>query len=365
MNQYPYDNILMNGREISIQDIINGAAAAVSDFERTTIDFIADWISGRESFVQNTSGSTGDPKPIVITRSQMIASATMSIEALGLGKGYNALLCINPDYIGGKMMLVRCLTAGMKIIASTPSSNPFNSLPENLFIDFAAMVPYQIYEIVRSPFAKKFQELKKVIIGGASIDRQTEAKLQEYSCLFYSTYGMTETVSHIALRQLNGSDASDSYRTLRGIKISTDGRNCLQVEWDQLGKTIITNDIVEIVNQNTFRWIGRWDNIINSGGFKVIPEKVEKIIGKILSAYGIQNSFFVGGVGDAGLGNKVILFIEGDLETEIIDRIKSRMANDIPKMEAPKEVILIKSFALTENGKINRKATVKPYINDV
>ena len=362
MTPYPYDTMIMNGREITIQNIVNGSAGAASDFEQKTFDFVSDWISGRQNFDQKTSGSTGDPKQIVITRSQMIASANMSIEALSLKQGYNALLCISPEYIGGKMMLVRSLIAGMKMIATTPSSNPFNSLPQDLPIDFAAMVPYQVHEIVRSSTANRFDEVKKVIIGGASLDKDTEAKLQEYRCLFYSTYGMTETVSHIALRQLNGKEASDCYRTLPGIKISTDERNCLLIEWDQLPKKIITNDMVEIVSKDTFRWVGRWDNVINSGGVKVIPEKVEKAIEKIFDTLEIRNAFFVGSVADEGLGSKVALFIEGSLEGKMIETIKIRMADTIPKLEAPKQVILIKSFDLTETGKVNRKATTKPYM---
>ena len=362
MAPYPYDTMTMNGREITIQNIVNGSVASASDFEQKTFDFVSDWLSGRQSFDQKTSGSTGDPKQIVITRSQMIASANMSIEALNLQQGYSALLCISPDYIGGKMMLVRSLTAGMKVIATTPSSNPFDSLPQDLTIDFAAMVPYQVHEIVHSSTADRFHEVKKVIIGGASLDKDTEARLQGYRCLFYSTYGMTETVSHIALRQLNGKEASDCYRTLPGIKISTDERNCLLIEWDQLRKKVITNDMVEIVSNDTFRWVGRWDNVINSGGVKVIPEKVEKAIEKIFDTLKIRNAFFVGSVADEGLGSKVALFIEGSLEGQMIETIKIRMAEAIPKMEAPKQVILIKFFDLTETGKVNRKMTTKPYM---
>ncbi|HMG92968.1 MAG TPA: AMP-binding protein [Chryseolinea sp.] len=363
MSHYPYGSIVVNGKEISIDSILNGTAGAVLDFEQTTFTFIADWLSGRENFLQNTSGSTGDPRPIVIKRSQMIASASLSIGALGLSQGYNALLCISPEYIGGKMMLVRSLMAGMKIIATTPTSNPFNSLPENIQVDFAAMVPYQIHEIVQSAAASKFDDVKKIIIGGATLDRQTEARLQGYRCIFYSTFGMTETVSHIALRQLNGLEASDSYRALPGIKISTDERSCLQIEWDQLGEKVITNDIVEIISNDTFRWVGRWDNVINTGGVKVIPEKLEEDIYKIFNALGIPNAFFVGSVTDAGLGNKVALFVEGLLEEDVIEKIKIRMVHVMSKMEVPKHVILVKSFALTENGKINRKATTIPYMD--
>src|SRR5688572_25574626 len=201
MSPYPYDDIVINGRVVTITSIVSGEAAADSDFEQKTFGFISEWIQEKESFIQKTSGSTGEPKQIIITRNQMTASAKMSIDALGLKSGCNALLCISPDHIGGKMMLVRSFIAGMKIIASTPSSNPFNKL-QTYHIDFAAMVPYQIHEIMQSDSASKFNEISKVIIGGATVDSETVEKLQAYRCVFYSTYGMTETVSHIALRQL-------------------------------------------------------------------------------------------------------------------------------------------------------------------
>lgn len=361
MRAYSYESIVVNGRDISISSIVNGTAVGDSDFERTIFTFISDWLSGRENFVQNTSGSTGQPKPIVISRNQMMASAALSIEALGLREGYNALLCISPDYIGGKMMLVRSVLAGMKIIATTPTSNPFNSLSENISIDFAAMVPYQIHEITQSSTQQRLNGIKKIIIGGAALDHQTEARLHKYRCIFYSTFGMTETISHIALRQLNGPGASENYRVLPGIKISADERSCLQIEWDQLGEGIVTNDIVSIVNDNTFRWIGRWDNVINTGGIKVFPEKLEGDIAKIFNTIGINNAFFIGSIPDAGLGNKIMLFIEGDLADNSIKKIKSSMDNIFTKMEVPKDIILVKFFILTENGKVNRKATIKPY----
>ena len=357
MSPYPYDDIVINGRVVTMEGIVSGEIAGDSDFEQKTFDFISEWMQEKKSFVQNTSGSTGLPKKIVITRSQMIASAKMSIDALGLKRGYNALLCISPDYIGGKMMLVRSVIAGMRIIASTPSSNPFSKLPLHQHIDFAAMVPYQIHEIMRSDEAVRFNEIKTVIIGGASIDRETEEKLQGYRCVFYSTYGMTETISHIALRQLNGKDASDYYRMLPGVRISVDERSCLEIEWDQLSQRIVTNDIVEIIKAEAFRWIGRWDNVINTGGVKVFPERVEKIIKEILRSLGVHNSFFVGSVADVKFGDKVTLFIEGQLGNEMLDVVEREISRKIPKTEAPKQIILVKSFVLTENGKINRKAT--------
>jgi len=364
MSLYPYGDIVINGRVVRIASIVSGEVAADSDFEQTTFDFISQWIQEKESFVQKTSGSTGEPKQIIITRGQMIASAKMSIDALGLKRGYNALLCISPDFIGGKMMLVRSIIAGMKIIATTPSSNPFSKL-QPYHIDLAAMVPYQIHEVMQSDSASKFNEISKVIIGGATVDSETVEKLQAYRCVFYNTYGMTETVSHIALRQLNGNNASDCYRTLSGIRISADERSCLVIEWDQLPQKVVTNDIVEIVSADAFRWIGRWDNVINTGGIKVLPEKVEKIVKEIFLGLHLRNSFFVGSVADAKFGNKVMLFIEGQLSNESIVAVEREISRKIPKTEAPKQIILVESFVLTETGKINRKATEKTYMGEM
>ena len=357
MKIYRYDDIIINGRIVSIKDIVVGAVNGESQFEQKTFEFITHWMQGKDSFIQHTSGSTGTPKPIMITRSQMIASARMSINALGLKEGFTSLLCISPDYIGGKMMLVRSFIAGMKIVACTPSANPFSKLTVRDRIDFAAMVPYQIQEILLSDERSRFNEIKTVIIGGAPIDTTTEKKLHDYSCVFYSTYGMTETISHIALQQLNGNNASGLYRTLPGIRIYTDERGCLVIEWDHLSRQIVTNDLVEIVGREEFRWIGRWDNIINTGGVKVSPEKVESVVREIFSKLQILNSFFVGSVADVKLGRKIILFIEGQLTNEMIHLIGQEIARRVTKHEAPKEIVLIKSFILTENGKINRKAT--------
>lgn len=363
MNSYPLHDILINGREVSIESIVNGSANAESDFESKTFAFIAEWLRGRETFVQHTSGSTGAPKPISITRSQMIASARSSIRALGLKEGDTGLLCISPDFIGGKMMLVRSLLAGMRIIAVTPVSNPLSLLPENLKIDFVAMVPYQLYEILQSKSSEFLNRIRIAIIGGATVNNETEKKLQVYSCLVYSTYGMTETISHIALRPLNGKEATDYYRTLAGIRISADDRSCLVIEWSQLPDKIVTNDIVEILTPDTFRWVGRWDNIINTGGIKVVPEKVEQQLTEIFAMLDIGNRYFIGSISDPKLGNKVTLFVEGEIELPILKKVENRIAEVISKVEAPKQIIHIKSFVITENGKINRQATVKSYMD--
>lgn len=358
MNPYPFDSILINGRTVGIQSILSTAAIPQSDFEANTFSFISSWFSGSEHFVQYTSGSTGTPKAITITRTQMVASAKMTEKALALEAGGHALVCLSPAYIAGKMMLVRSFISGMKIIAVTPSSNPFLDVPSDQTIDFAALVPYQIHEIIRSTKSECLHTIKTIIIGGATLDVETQEKLQEFSCKFYATYGMTETISHIALRLLNGKNASAYYTTLPGIDIQQDDRGCLVIGWNHLAHKIITNDLVEITDTDTFKWLGRWDNVINTGGFKVIPERLEAEIEKIFNELRISQRFFVSSLPDQKLGNKVVLVVEGAIGHQTSERLKYRMNQTIPRYEVPKEVFSGIPFIFTETGKVNRKATL-------
>jgi len=358
MISYPFDTISINGKEVSLQSIKNHKAVPSSDFEQHTFSFISGWLGESESFVQPTSGSTGNPKPITITRKQMIASAQMTIDALTLKQGYRSLLCLSPEYIAGKMMIVRSFVAGMEIVAVTPSANPLKSLPPNQKINFAAMVPYQIHEIIRSDKADYLEHIENIIIGGSAMDRETLSRLERCRCNVYSTYGMTETISQIALRRLNGPEVSEYYTTLPGITISQDDRGCLIVQWSALEEKIITNDIVELVNKNSFKWIGRWDNVINTGGFKVVPEKVEQQIEKIFAELQFGSHFFVGSLPDDRLGNKVVLFIEEKLTENLRSSLQEKIAERIPALERPKEIIAGVQLVMTENGKINRKSTL-------
>ncbi len=359
MNVYPFDTITVNEREVSIQQIIKGDANPQSDFESDVFNFITQWLTGVSEFVQQTSGSTGNPKAISITRDQMIASAKMTEKALGLKRGYYALLCLNPAYIAGKMMIVRSFVTGMKIIAVTPSANPFLSLNESQQIDFAALVPYQLHEVLQSAQLDFFNTVSTIIVGGASLNTDVEVKLNDFSSRFYATYGMTETVSHIALKKLNGPDASSSFKILDGVRIQLDDRGCLVVKESPVSTTeIITNDLVEIVDAYTFKWVGRYDNVINSGGLKIIPEKLEARLEYIFRRLALHKRFFVGSVPDVRLGNKVVLVIEGQLKHDTANMLKSEMALEMTKHEVPKEILYRDEFVLTENGKINRKQTL-------
>jgi O-succinylbenzoic acid--CoA ligase len=361
MSSYPFSTITINGKEVELGHILGGQADAASEFESSVFSFVKQWHSSDDTFIQKTSGSTGTPKLIVLTREQLVASAKLTEEALQLKTGDCALVCLDPSYIAGKMMLVRSFTIGMKIIATTPASNPLIEIPSAVKIDFAALVPYQLHEIIQTSQFTRLNKIKKLIVGGGALSQQDQEKLQRVSCQVFATYGMTETISHIALQAINGSEASPYFKVLPGIKVNQDQRGCLEIEAKYLGeKKIITNDLVEIRNKSFFKWLGRADNIINTGGIKVIPERVEAEVQKIFEKHKIKNRFLISSLPDAQLENKIVLLLEGKWTGYIsFNTLQLELRNKLSNFEIPKELYDGISIVLTDNGKVRRAATRK------
>ncbi|MBL7856270.1 MAG: AMP-binding protein [Cyclobacteriaceae bacterium] len=357
MRDYLFDSIWINGREIPLHEIITHTTEPLTDFEDGTFRFISEWFSGKSSFHIQTSGSTGSPKEIQITRQQMIASAKLTEHALQLKPGMIALTCLDTRYIAGKMMLTRCFVTGMKIIVIDPVANPFEKIPSSLDFDFVALVPYQVYEILDSDFTRRLNSIQTVIIGGASLRDTAEQELKRYSCQSYITYGMTETISHIALHHI-GKCAENCFTVLPEINISQDYRGCLIIEANHLSERIKTNDIVELIDTRTFKWVGRWDNVINSGGVKIHSEKVEAQIEKIFARLNIHNRFFIAGLPDKKLGEHVVLIIENSLEESLKERLKIESESILSRFEMPKFMHFIPEFHTTKTGKIDRNYTL-------
>jgi len=347
--------IVINNRDVSIDDIRVGRAAAGTAFEQATFDFVRAWLAGEDTFIITTSGSTGDAKTISITRSQMNESAMRTIEALGLAKNDVSFVCLNTRYIGGRMMLVRALETGMRIVAREPSSTPLAGISDH--IDFAAMVPLQIEATLASKEASKFDGMKAIIIGGAVVSDTLQTSIQKIKAPVYATYGMTETISHIALKRLNGDNPSSYFTVLPGIDIQRDDRGCLVIHASYIQETIVSNDLVEIIGGNKFQWLGRWDNVINSGGIKVMPEKIEAEIGKIFNSLNVHQNYFVHGIPDKRLGSKIILVVEGEFFVKK-KQVLEALYQTFSKYEVPKEIISIPTFVYTTTGKINRKKTL-------
>ncbi len=308
------------------------------------IDFLNEWYNNSDFIEVQTSGSTGAPKTIRLSKQSMINSAVMTCRFFGLDTESNALLCLPADYIAGKMMIVRAFVSGMNLTAVRPSANPFENINE--IIDFAAITPYQF---VNSYQTIQETAIRKIIVGGSQVSLRLEKMMEDLDTDIYETYGMTETCSHIALRKLNGKDKSEYFQILEGIEIRTDQRNCLIIKAPSLTKEeLITNDVVELKDAKRFKWQGRFDNVINSGGIKVFPEQIEKKIEPF-----IDRRFFVGAVPDEDLHQKVALIIEGKpLSDTESDALRKNMDKVLSKYEKPKEIYFREDFELSSAGKI-------------
>lgn len=358
-DEYPYATIWINGRHVSIERICQDTETARSFFEQSVFAFIKEWLSGEQPFTITTSGSTGPPKLITITRSQMIASARRTAEKIGLPRHTRALVCIDPRFIGGKMMLARCLTLGLRIMVIDPVANPLTRIPVDKCVQFTAFVPYQIHSILESKHPHLLNDLDHVLIGGAPLGLTARDRLDQFQCRCYETYGMTETVSHIALRLTNTAAKQPYFETLPGVDISVDERGCLVIATDYLPGPVITNDLVELKGPGKFLWLGRWDSVINSGGVKIIPEKIEKELENIFQKNKFNHRFFIAALPDEKLTNKTVLIVEGvQFSSELLQRSLNALRSAVSVYELPKEVYSIPEFALTKSRKIDRIQTL-------
>jgi O-succinylbenzoic acid--CoA ligase len=330
----------------------------LSEFEQGVIDFAREWLSGKSTFEFQTSGSTGAPQKIKFNRSQIEASAKLTRQTFKLEKNQTALLCLDPEFIAGKMMIVRALEIGMDLVCIPPSANPLVELTNSTIIHFAAFVPYQLNTILNSSSSTgKLSQIKKVIVGGSQVQDNLIQKIHYLSTEFFETYGMTETLTHIAIRKLNLPE--NSFKTLPGVKVFLDERQCLNVQAEHLGDPIRTNDLAEITSKGIFKIIGRYDNIINTGGAKVSPEDIERKIASIMNTNLNGSEYFIGSMPDKTFGERVVLFIEGrGIDTNVIALLIELMRPALKKWEAPKEIITIPTFRRTDSGKVNRKSTI-------
>jgi o-succinylbenzoate---CoA ligase len=342
----------------------------LTDYELLVLNFCADWLKGKTEFVLQTSGSTGAPKTIRLSRAKMLASARATVQTLDLQPNTRALVCLNVAYIGGMMMLVRGLEFGFQMTVIPPSSNPWQDLRDKFYFaedalhfDFVALVPLQMQTILtESPqFLPFLDSAKAILIGGAAVSYALQTQLQALTAPIYNTYGMTETVSHIAWQKLNGADPQGCFQTLKGIEIQTDARNCLQIRAEVTdNKWLITNDLVELMDDSRFRWLGRVDNVINSGGVKIQVEQVEQAIEQIFYELKLPNAFFVAGLPDEKLGQKVVLIIEGSNISAISqEKLGKLLIKSLKKYEIPKKIAYFEQFIRTNTDKINRLVTLQ------
>lgn len=304
-------------------------------------EFLAEWQNDSPTVLVHTSGSTGRPKPMLVEKQRMVASARKTCEFLQLQKGDTALLCMSLDYIAGKMMVVRALTCGLRLICVEPSGHPLASCSDR--IDFAAMVPMQVWNTLQVPEEReRLRQIRHLIIGGGAVDESLEHELQEFPNAVWSTYGMTETLSHIALRRLNGSDRSEDYTPFDGVTVSLNDENCLIINAPEVHDgPLVTNDIASI-QPGGFRILGRKDNVICSGGIKIQAEEVERLLRPHLSI-----PYIITRVKDEKFGEVVVLMVEAPSILEFRDICRKVL----PKYWQPKHIIAVNRIPMTETGK--------------
>lgn len=309
--------------------------SAEAIWEQEILDFVEEYLH-HDQIIAHTSGSTGTPKEMRLPKQAMQHSARLTADFLGLKKGDSALLCLPAQYIAGKMMIVRAIEIGFKLICIEPKS--VVKIYEN--VDFAALTPMQAERSLES-----LDKVKNIILGGAPVSEKLENQLKNIKSECFETYGMTETITHIALRKLN---AQKSFHTLGEMQISQDERGCLKIQTPYFQEPIQTNDVVEILAENKFLWQGRADNIINSGGVKINPEPIEALLKKYIPC-----NFIVGGIKDEWLGEKLVLILESEREIPL-----EIPADLLPKNKMPKSVFYLKEFPKTFSGKVKRKDCV-------
>jgi len=318
-------------------------------FEKLIGDFLCDWTSDSSTLDVQTSGSTGNPKTITLKKEHMVNSALATGAYFGLQSMQKALLCLPCSGIAGKMMLVRAMILGLHLDYVEPSSNPLPN--NNKTYDFVAMVPLQVQNSLM-----QMHQIKQLIIGGAPVDSGLRSELAKLSVHAYETYGMTETITHIAVKRINA-ESTNYFETLPNVSIAVDDRGCLVIDAPQISdEKIITNDLVGLIGKNQFEWLGRYDSIINSGGIKLVPEKIEEKLSSL-----IRSRFFVAGLPDEALGQKMVLIIEGESvnKQELLHHI--RELKTISKYEVPKAIYFVKTFEETTTKKVDRKKTLEQF----
>ncbi len=329
------------------------------DYRGQALRFCQQWLRGDTEFVVHTSGSTGQPKPIQLTRAQMAASAQMTLRALGLSPGDRALVCLHPGYIAGIMMLVRGLVGDLALTVVNPSARPLAQTGGERFA-FTALVPLQLQALLIAREVDDhlliLNQMKALLVGGAPVGSALAEHLQVIQAPVYATYGMTETVSHIALRRLNGPLRSEYYTALPGVILGQDPRGCLTITAPVTqGQTLITNDRVRLIDAHIFEWLGRADNVINSGGVKIQVEKIENGVDKTLTYLTINRRFVVVGLPDERLGEQTTLVIEGEpLPPARQAALQAQLAMGLGRYEVPQSVRYWPTFPETATGKVDR-----------
>lgn len=337
-------HISINGQSENIKELLQQTAD--SEWRQSWLEFLAEWYDGNDCIKVQTSGSTGTPKTIKLKKDFVAASALRTIRFFYLQEGDRILHCLPSNFIAGKLMTVRALIGRLDLHLADPTSD-FNYLPNDKPIKFTAMVINQVTKYLALPE----QNIENLLIGGSAIPQPLEEQLLQISTQCYSSYAMTETATHIALRKLNGENKTPYYTCLDGISVELDERDCIRILMPGLENGAIqTNDLGELKDRHQFKVLGRIDNVIISGGIKFLPEQIEEKLAKDM-----RLPYAISSVPDKQLGQKIILLIEGKADEKVKSTIETHCRQSLSKYEQPKEIRFIEKLPRTENGKIDRK----------
>jgi O-succinylbenzoic acid--CoA ligase len=352
MFQLRYQTYHLSSTQSALPDL-----EELPEFAQEAFSFCKDWLAGKDRFVQATSGSTGTPKLQQITRQQLEASARATGAFFGVDSEFKLLCCLNPAYIAGKMMLVRAIIWDCEITLVEPSANPLATQEEP--VDLVAMVPLQVETSLSSPSSlEKLKAIQTVLIGGAPLSDSLQMALSKEDIAAWQTFGMTETVSHIALARIGTGELI--YEALPGVEIGVTENQCLWIQSPMSGsEKIQTNDVIELRSKNAFTWLGRVDFVVNSGGIKLFPEQLEKKINAWMSDRYPGVSYFFFGEADERLGERLVLYVEGEASQFNLEALEEKLKKLLGKFEVPKKINLLPRFTYTDTGKVNRPVTAK------
>ncbi len=346
-----------------LKELEEASQDKLKPLRREVLLFLKEWFSDEAYMVLQTSGSTGKAKRIRASKEAMLRSAEETCKALKLQEGDTAILCISPQYIGGMMMIVRAMLQKMKLVLAPVQANPLS--PQSLDLEqvsqagsfFIALVPMQVQSILSEQASRSlFKQINKVIIGGASLKADLLKELKDFPNEIYSTYGMTETLSHIALKRLSGEQANRGYYPLEGVKLRLSEDGSLNIFAPYISEEWLeTNDLAKLSEDGSFELLGRRDNVVNSGGVKLQIEKLEALISTMLP-YPIALT----SITDEKLGEALVLLIPKEQDhipqKEETQALLSKLKSELPRYSAPKQIVYCKTIPQTPNGKIDRKA---------
>lgn len=336
----------INGHHYPFDKLLGVAYSYIKEgrpHEKALGDFLLDWIDSETNITLKTSGSTGLAKSITYSKQAMVNSALVTGNYFGIEAGNSLLHCLSANFIAGKMMLIRSIVLGLELDIVSPTGNVLAE--NNKEYDFVAMVPMQVERSMA-----QLNQIKTLLIGGVAPSNHLLEKLKGKKTNSYITYGMTETLTHIALQ--NVKDENSVFTVLPNVNITTDSRGCLNIKVPYLtNEVIVTNDLVSIKDTKNFTLLGRIDNVINTGGVKVVPEIIEQKIDLL-----IDKPFFIGALPDDKLGQKVVLVLEATENKNYLETIIE--SKKLTSFEQPKEIYCLKEFIYTESKKIKREDTL-------